>query len=101
MGYNETWKQNEDGTVTLVSSEYFEDAISNDATEGEVQLVLGKAKVNTIFAGKNVVLSRKQSTATGIGHLYVDVDDIVVGISFTIKSTNANDNGIVIWKILD
>jgi hypothetical protein len=100
MGYNETWKQNEDGTLVLVSSVYFADAVINDALEGEVQLVLGRATVQNINAGKNLVLSRKQSTATGIGHLYVDVDDTVVGTSFTIKSTNTNDNGIIIWKIL-
>jgi hypothetical protein len=101
MGYNETWKQNEDGTMDLVSSVYFEDAVVNNALEGEVQLVAGRATVQNIHAGKNVVLSRKQSTATGIGHLYLDVDDIVVGDRFTIKSTNANDVGIVIWKILE
>jgi len=101
MGYNETWIQNEDGTLTLVSSVYFDDVIVNDALEGEVQLVLGKATVQNINAGKNVVLSRKQSTATAIGHLYVDIDEIVSGVSFVIKSTNANDAGIVIWKILD
>jgi hypothetical protein len=101
MGYNETWIQNEDGTLTLVSSVYFDDVIVNDALEGEVQLVLGKATVQNVNAGKNVVLSRKQSTATAIGHLYVDIDEIVNGVSFTIKSTNANDAGIVIWKILE
>jgi hypothetical protein len=101
MGYNETWIQNEDGTLTLVSSVYFDDVIVNDALEGEVQLVLGKATVQNVNAGKNVVLSRKQSTATAIGHLYVDIDEIVNGVSFVIKSTNASDNGIIVWKILD
>lgn len=101
MGYNETWKQNEDGTIELVSSVYFEDVILNDTLEGEIQLVLGRATVTNINAGKNVVISRKQSTATAIGHLYVDIDEIVQGVSFTIKSTNANDNGIVVWKILE
>lgn len=101
MGYNETWIQNEDGTLTLVSSVYFDDVIVNDALEGEVQLVLGKATVQNIHAGKNVVLSRKQSTATAIGHLYVDIDEIVSGVSFVIKSTNTSDVGIVVWKILE
>lgn len=96
---NEAYIQNEDGTNTLVSSEPL--VISPSELEGEVQLVAGRATVQNIHAGKNVVLSRKQSTATGIGHLYVDVDDIVVGDRFTIKSTNANDVGIVIWKILE
>jgi hypothetical protein len=101
MGYNETWLQNEDGTLTLVSSVYFDDVIVNDAFEGEVQLVIGKATVQNLHAGKNVVLSRKQSTATAIGHLYVDIDEIVSGVSFVIKSTNASDAGIVVWKILE
>ncbi len=96
---DEQYIQNGDGTNTLVSSQPIN--ILPSEFEGEVQLVGGKAIIQNINAGKNVVLSRKQSTATGIGHLYVDVDDIVVGDRFTIKSTNANDVGIVIWKILE
>lgn len=101
MGYNESWIQNEDGTLELISSVYFDDVIVNDALEGEIQLVLGKATVQNLHAGKNVVLSRKQSTATAIGHLYVDIDEIVNGVSFVIKSTNTSDVGIVVWKILE
>ena len=95
----EHYIQNLDGTVTLVSSEPITIVFSE--LEGEIQLVLGRATVTNINAGKNVVLSRKQSTATAIGHLYVDIDEIVQGVSFTIKSTNASDAGIVVWKILE
>jgi hypothetical protein len=95
---NETYIQNADGTVTLVSSEPL--IVQFSDLEGEVQLVAGKATIQNINAGRIPVLSRKQSTATGIGHLYVDTDDIVVGERFTIKSTNVNDTGIIIWKML-
>jgi hypothetical protein len=96
---NEHYIQHQDGTVTLESSEPVTQ-VSSD-TEGEIQLVAGKAIIQNANAGKNVVLSRKQSTSTFIGHLYIDIDETSPGVQFTIKSTNANDVGIVVWKIIE
>ena len=73
----------------------------NDYLNGTIDLTLGKAIVETIHAGKAVLLTRNQDNTTLIGNLYVYSPNIVPGVSFEIRSTNINDNGTVYWQIVE
>lgn len=100
MGYNETWKQKLDGTMELISSEYFEDSTANNITQGEVTLGAGGvATVQTTNAGKPVLLTRI-STGGTLGQLYINSVATVDGVSFQIKSNNTADRSTVYWTIV-
>lgn len=68
-------------------------------TIGSATLVSGSATVFTtaLVADVHVFLSRRSAGAVN-GHLYVD--DIVLGESFGIRSTNAADNDEVSWFLI-
>ncbi len=72
-----------------------------DILQGEVVLVSGAATIQTIHAGRNVILSRNQAVSSGFGHLYVDLDFTIPGQSFRIRSSSTSDNGTVYWQIVE
>lgn len=72
-----------------------------DLISGEATLVNGAAIVNTMHAGRNVILSRNQAISSGFGHLYVDLDFTIPGQSFRIRSSSTSDNGTVFWQIVE
>ena len=88
-----------DGNTILLSVE--DDGKPIEETSGYVDLILGKATVINGNAGKSVLLTRNQDNTTLIGNLYIYSPNTIQGISFEIRSTNANDNGTVYWQIVD
>lgn len=99
MAINSTYKRNEDGTLELISEETVPDP--QDQTSGSVDLVAGRATVNSVFAGKKIGLSRQQDNTTAVGSLYIYDPQTVDGVSFQIRSSNVNDAGTVIWYLID
>ena len=73
----------------------------NDFINGTIDLTLGKATVQTIHAGKAVLITRNQDNTTLIGNLYVYSPNTIPNVSFEIRSTNINDNGTVYWQIVE
>jgi len=73
----------------------------NDFVNGTIDLTLGKAIVQTIHAGKAVLITRNQDNTTLIGNVYVYSPNTITNVSFEIRSTNINDNGTVFWQIVE
>lgn len=73
----------------------------NDFINGTIDLTLGKAIVQTIHAGKAVLITRNQDNTTLIGNLYVYSPNTINNVSFEIRSTNSSDNGTVYWQIVE
>jgi len=87
------------GNTVLLSIE--DDGLPPEANSGYIDLSLGRATVVTPYAGQSVVITRNQDNTTAIGNLYVYAPNTVAGVSFEIRSTNANDNGTVYWQIVE
>lgn len=73
----------------------------NDFLNGTIDLISGKATVQTLHAGKSVLLTRNQDNTTAIGNLYVYAPNTIPNVSFEIRSTNVNDVGTVYWQIVE
>jgi hypothetical protein len=88
-----------DGNTILLSVE--DDGLPPENNWGYADLSLGRVTVTTPYAGQSVVLTRNQENVTAIGNLYVYAPNTIEGVSFEIRSTNANDNGTVYWQIVE
>jgi len=73
----------------------------NDSNKGVIDLVGGRAIVQSIHAGKDIILTRNQDKTTAIGNLYIYSPNTVFGVSFEIRSTNTLDAGTVFWQIIE
>ena len=87
------------GNTILLSVE--DDGVPPEANSGYADLVAGRVTVITPYAGQAVVITRNQDNITAIGNLYVYAPNTITGVSFEIRSTNANDNGTVFWQIVE
>lgn len=99
MATNTIYKRNEDGTLDIISEETVPDIA--DQSSGVVDLVGGRATVQSIHAGKKIGLSRQQDNTTAVGSLYIYEPQTVAGVSFQIRSSNVNDAGTVVWYLID
>jgi hypothetical protein len=97
----EMYQQNLDGTVTYI--ETIDDGIPELVKEGEVKLVptSGGARitVNSIYAGQFITLQREQTSTANMGN--VTLINVIDGVSFEIRSTNASDAGTIKWKLIE
>ena len=99
MGQDIVYQWIEDGVNEVIS--VTDTPNNNYETSGYVDLVTGKATVNSFHAGKAVLLTRNQDNTTLIGNLYVFSQNTIPNVSFEIRSTNINDNGTVFWQIVE
>lgn len=99
MGQDIIYEWIADGVNTLVSVTQTPDI--NTELNGTIDLVNGRVTVNTIHAGKSVILSRNQDNVSGFGHLYVYTQNTIEGVSFEVRSSNTADNGTVFWQIVE
>jgi len=70
-------------------------------TSGFADLTAGRVTVTNFNAGKAVIITRNQDNTTAIGNVYIYAPNTIEGVSFEIRSTNANDNGTVFWQIVE
>ena len=87
------------GNTILLSVE--DDGLPPEANSGYADLTSGRVTVTTPYAGKSVILTRNQDNTTAIGNVYIYAPNTIEGVSFEIRSTNANDNGTVFWQIVE
>jgi hypothetical protein len=99
MGQEIIYQWVSDGVNVEISSTTIPD--TNSETNGTADLVAGKIVINSIHAGKAVILSRNQDNTTGFGHLYVYTPNTIDKVSFEIRSSNTADSGTVFWQIVE
>lgn len=99
MGQDIVYQWISDGVNTPISSTPIPDV--NSELSGYVDLSAGRATVNCLHAGKDVILTRNQDNTTAIGNLYIYSPNTVSGVSFEIRSTNTLDAGTVFWQIIE
>lgn len=99
MGQEIVYQWISDGVNTQVSSITITDVSME--TSGYIDLLAGKATVNSFYAGKSVIITRNQDNTTAIGNVYIYSPNIIPKVSFEIRSTNALDTGTVFWQIVE
>ena len=74
-----------------------------DITSGEAQLIPqtggSRVRVETKYAGRDVIITRQQDGSTQIGNVYIQTSQTIQGESFVIRSTNASDTGTIYWTL--
>ena len=100
MAKTETYASDGLGNTTLASSVNAEDPI---ATEGYAVLVPtaggSRVTITTPLAGTSVpIITRIQDNTSAVGSVYIYDAATQDGVSFQIRSTDAQDAGTIYWR---
>lgn len=104
MAKDEIYVTDGNGNTTLVSSVTVPDppAVESSGTAKLVPTTGGaRVTVQSVHAGKTILLTRSQSTTSNIGNVYILDSATVAGVSFVIISSNASDSGYIDWVVAD